>query len=156
LIYQLGACGELREDRRGGLVGRGEGLEPLPRWRKVSAGNAAGEVFALPDVGGLDDLATGLLVLAGAVVVAVIVIPLLLFGIELILLGFIVAAAIVGRGLLGRPWIVQARCVGEADRGLSWSVNGWRRSGRVIDEVAGALAAGVDPKPHEVAELTGR
>jgi hypothetical protein len=105
----------------------------------------------MPDVGGLDDLATGLVILVGAVVVAVILIPLLLFGIELILLGFVVAAAILGRSLLGRPWIVQARPVSDAAPALSWNVTGWRRSARVIDEVATALAAGRDPSPSEAA-----
>jgi hypothetical protein len=105
----------------------------------------------MPEVGGLDDLATGLLVVLGAVVLAVIVIPLLLFGIELIVLGLVIAAAIVGRALLGRPWIVQARCVGGATPVLTWNVSGWRRSARVIDEVAGALTAGRDPSPTEAA-----
>jgi hypothetical protein len=49
-----------------------------------------------------------------AVVVAVIIIPLLLFGIELILLGLVVAAGIVGRGGLSRLYsglIMTARSV---------------------------------------------
>lgn len=66
--------------------------------------------FRHPDaIGGMDDLAVTLAVILGAVVVAVILIPLLLFGIELILLGLVVAASIAGRGLLGRPWIIQAK-----------------------------------------------
>jgi hypothetical protein len=115
----------------------------------VPAGKAAGEVFSMPDVSGLDDLATGLVVLLGAVVLAVIVIPLLLFGIELIVLGLVIAAAIVGRALLGRPWIVQARCVASATPAVTWNVTGWRRSARLIDEVAGALADGRDPSPSD-------
>jgi hypothetical protein len=85
---------------------------------------------------------------------AVVVIPLLLFGIELIVLGLVIAAAIVGRALLGRPWIVQARRVGGATPALTWNVTGWRRSARLIDEVAGALADGRDPSPSEAESVS--
>jgi hypothetical protein len=80
-------------------------------------------------------------------------IPLLLFGIELILLGLLVATGILGRTLLGRPWIVHATpLAGEAER-LTWRVVGWRRSNRLIDEVAASLGAGLDPSPAEASEL---
>jgi len=118
-----------------------------PRWRTVPAGKATGEALSLPDFGDPHDLAATLAIVLGAVVVAAIVIPLLLFGIELIVLGFVVAGSIVGRGLLGRPWIVEARPPGTSLPALTWRVRGWRRSARLVDEVAAALSAGLDPPP---------
>ncbi len=127
----------------------------MPRWRKVrmgkpDAGDAAeAVVLAVPD---LEDLGAAALVLLAVVVVAVVVIPLLLFGIELILLGLLIATGIVGRTLLGRPLIVRATPLGREVEELSWRVVGWRRSNRVIEEVAASLSAGLDPSPAEAAE----
>jgi hypothetical protein len=115
----------------------------------VSTGNATAEALSVPDIGGPDDLAVTLAVILGVVVFAVILIPLLLFGIELILLGLVVAAGILGRGLLGRPWIVHATRAGELSPTFTWTVSGWRRSARLIDEVVAALSAGLDPSPSE-------
>jgi ABC-type antimicrobial peptide transport system permease subunit len=134
-------------------VGRRWITRGLPRWRKVPAGRTTGEALSLPDIGGPEDLVISIAVILGAIVVAAILIPLLLFGIELILLGFAIAAAILGRGLLGRPWIVQARREGESTPKLAWQVSGWRGSARLIDEVATALAAGLDPAPAEAQDV---
>jgi hypothetical protein len=133
-------------------VGRRWVTRERPRWRKVPTSKAAAEALSMPDIGGMDDLAVALAVILGAVVFAVILIPLLLFGIELILLGLVVAAGIAGRGLLGRPWIVEARRVSETAPALSWQVSGWRRSARLIDEVTAALSAGLDPSPSQAQE----
>ncbi len=69
------------------LIGRRWVTRERPHWRRVPAGKAATEVLSVPDIGGPDDLAVTLAIIVGAVVFAVIVIPLLLFGIKLILLG---------------------------------------------------------------------
>src|SRR5258708_21458936 len=71
---------------------------------------------------------------------------------QVILLGFAVAAGILARGLLGRPWVVHARRSDGAENALSWGVVGLARSGRVIDEVALALGNGLRPSPAEVTE----
>jgi hypothetical protein len=92
------------------------------------------------------------LVLVAVAVIAIVVVPLLLFGIELIVLGLVVAAGIVGRTLLGRPWVVRAVPVGGDAQVLAWRVSGWRRSARVIGEVAAALDAGRDPVSAETVE----
>jgi hypothetical protein len=136
----------------------------LPRWRKVRIGKPrAGDVAEaawwsisppdLGDVAALDDFAAAIALVVAAVVVAVVLIPLLLFGIELIIVGFVIAAGILARGLLGRPWVVQATPVGSASESLIWRVPGWRRSGRLIDEVAASLTNGLKPEPAEAAEL---
>lgn len=120
----------------------------LPRWRKVPVGTATEEVsFSALEFGGVDSPAAMLVTVVGAVVVAVILIPLLLFGIELIILGLAIALAILGRALLGRPWIVVARRATDTTPTYSWRVSGWRRSRQTIDEVASSLGAGVDPAP---------
>jgi hypothetical protein len=120
---------------------------------KAPVGDTAAEAaWFMPDFGGLDDIGIALLIVVAVVAVAVIVIPLLLFGVELIILGLVVAAGIVGRSLLGRPWIVQAIPVEDPAGVLVWRVIGWRRSARLIDEVAGSLGAGLDPSPSESAE----
>jgi len=110
--------------------------------------------WSMPDGGGPDDFAVGIAIVIGALVVAVVLIPLLLFGIELILVGVLIAAGILGRGMLGRPWVVEARCAENPARTLAWKVVGWRRSARLIDEVAASLANGRDPAPAEAAEPT--
>jgi hypothetical protein len=117
-------------------------------------GGATGEaaMWNMPDFGSLDDIATGVVIAVGALVVAVVLIPLLLFGIELIVVGLLVAGGILGRGLLGRPWFVQATPVGDAAGALAWKVTGWRRSSRLIDEVAASLSDGRTPAPSEAAE----
>jgi hypothetical protein len=127
----------------------------LPRWRKVNLGDAAAEgawSIPVPDVGSVDDLAAVVLIVIGAVVFAVILAPLLLFGIELIIVGLLIAAGILGSSLLGRPWVVRATPAGGRDRALAWRVRGLRRSARVIDEVAASLVSGFPPAPVEAAE----
>ncbi|MFZ1153423.1 MAG: hypothetical protein WAN93_00815 [Solirubrobacteraceae bacterium] len=135
-------------------VGRRWSTRRMPRWRKARMvearpGEAAEAVLTVPDAGGLDDIGVAVLALLAVVVVVIVVIPLLLFGIELILLGLIVAAGVVGRTLLGRPWIVQATLLSTEAEELSWRVAGWRRSAHVIDEVTASLGAGLDPSPAE-------
>jgi hypothetical protein len=123
----------------------------LPRWRKVSLEGAGEAAWMAPD--SLDgSVGAWLAVVIGTIVIAVIIIPLLLFGIELILLGLLIAAAILGRALLGRPWLVRASRTDGSAADMAWRVVGWRRSGRVIEELASALAAGTAPRPLEPAE----
>lgn len=119
---------------------------------KVRAGDAA-EALTIPDFGGLDDIGAAILIIVALVVLAIVVVPLLLFGIELIALGLVLAASIVGRTLLGRPWVVQAVPSGDGPEVLTWRVVGWRRSARLIAEVAASLQAGLDPAPVEAAQL---
>lgn len=131
----------------------------LPRWRRVRLGDATSDAarevawnIPIPDVGSVDDLAVAVVIVVGAVVFAVVLIPLLLFGIELIILGILIAAGILGRAFLGRPWVVRATPNTGHGRALAWKVTGLRRSGRVIDEVAASLINGLTPAPAEATE----
>jgi hypothetical protein len=121
----------------------------------MPAGHAALEAASQGDPM-TDNPAVAVAVIVGGFVVAVVVIPLLLFGIELIILGFALAGAILVRGLLGRPWIVQASRGGTTPRVLTWKVAGWGHSARAVEEVAGQLEAGREPLPSEDAPQTGR
>jgi hypothetical protein len=123
----------------------------MPTWRRVRIGGATSEVAwrTSPPDGDLESLALWVGIVVGTLVVAVVLIPLLFFGVELVALGLLVALGILGRALLGRPWVVRAVPLGGHDAELAWSVSGWRRSGRVIEEVAGALADGRPPTPVE-------
>ncbi|HEX5853946.1 MAG TPA: hypothetical protein VFY36_12745 [Solirubrobacteraceae bacterium] len=120
----------------------------LPRWRKVRVGKLGNDAASyMPGAVDLEELGLGFAILIGGVVVAVVLIPLLLFGVELITVGFLIAASILGRSLLGRPWVIRAAPVDGGAEALIWKVVGWRRSSRLIDEVATALAAGTTPPP---------
>lgn len=136
-----------------GRLWRGRGDQrrrrPVLAWR--DGGSDAGN-WLPSDIGGVDSLEGMLVVVAVVVLVVFVVIPLLLFGIELIIIGIAFAASIVGRLFLGRPWIVVAESQDETRDVLAWEVSGWRRSGRVIDEVAQAISTGRDPEPRESVE----
>jgi hypothetical protein len=71
-----------------------------------------------------------------------VLVPLLLFGIELVIVGVAIAAGIVGRVVLGSPWIVLAESADAPGVGFAWKVSGWRRSARLITEIADAMKAG--------------
>ena len=76
-----------------------------------------------------------------------IVIPLLFFGIELIVLGALLAVAAIGRMLLRQPWVIEARSNDPLTPGrrLEWHVIGWRKSQALIEKVTSDLAAGREP-----------
>ena len=107
----------------------------------------------LPDLSGVDS-APALLLAAAAVVALLLVIPLLFFGIELIVFGVLVAGGLTARVVSRKPWVVEATSYDPlaSDRQLEWRVRGWRRSGELIEQVASDLAAGREPTQHELPE----
>jgi hypothetical protein len=100
-------------------------------------------------VGGVDFGEQGVIVAVAALAAILILIPLLFFGLELIVLGVLLAGGIVARVLLRRPWVIEARSSDPLSSGreLEWRVIGWRKSGKLIDQVISDLAAGREP-PH--------
>lgn len=103
----------------------------------------------MPDFdGGGDDLGIiGTILLAIFLVIAAIVLLLVLFNvvviaIELILLVVLFLAALFGRVVLRKPWTVYAK---SGDDRLERQVVGWRGSKREIEDLAGALASGLEP-----------
>ena len=95
----------------------------------------------IPDLGGLD-LEGGVLLLVALAALVLIVIPLILFGIELIIVGCAVAIALVGRVALGNPWIVSACRIDRPEQVWEWEVKGWRRSRELTGEISTGLNCG--------------
>ncbi len=127
----------------------------LPRRRRLRLGENSEQTLDVlwsispVDVGSFESIELLLGGIVAAVVIAVIAIPLLLFGIELILAGLLVAAGIVARSMFGRPWIVHATSSADPAGALAWEVKGWRRSAQLIDQVVAELAGGLTPSPIE-------
>ncbi len=121
-----------------------------------SGGDVAGEGrlsdFELGDVSDGLVLALGfLLIVLTVLFVTSVVFPLLVLGAELLVIAALVVAGVTGRLVLRKPWTVRARS--EYGRELTWRAKGFRRSGRVRDEAAAALATGrTDIRPAEAFE----
>jgi hypothetical protein len=81
------------------------------------------------------DLEDGLVVIAAGIALIFIVVPLLLFGLELIILGIVLGAGLVGRSLFGKPWTVTAAPSGDQTPAAVWRVKGWHRSAQLIDQI---------------------
>ena len=116
-------------------------------WTWKRRGIAADALSGLSQgVGDVDFAEAGLVVVA-ALAAALILIPLLFFGVELIVLGALLAVGMVGRVLLRQPWVIEARSSDPLTgrRELEWHIIGWRRSHRLIDQVVSDLAAGREP-----------
>lgn len=101
---------------------------------------------ALPDVGSLD-LGGWLLVVAGLVVFVLVVVPIVFFGIELVILGALLSVGVIARTVLRQPWVIEAKAADPLTPGrqLEWRVRGWRKSGELIARVASDLSAGREP-----------
>jgi hypothetical protein len=96
-----------------------------------------------PDLG---SLVFGIVVL---IVLMFVIVPILLFGIELVIAGCLIAGTVIGRLLFGRPWQIEARTVGQpaSPRVLDWDVTGWRQSRALVRDISAEIAAGRDPRP---------
>jgi hypothetical protein len=117
-----------------------------PRGREIAGESVNTFGSGLPDFGNVD-AAQGLLVAVAVVAFLLILIPVLFFGVELIILGALLAGGVIARTMLGQPWVVEARQIDphRSGRQLEWRVRGWRRSGKLIAQVSSDLAAGRDP-----------
>jgi hypothetical protein len=91
----------------------------------------------LPVVGGVLVAIAAILFVAGLVLF---VLPLLLLVAELLLVAVVLGAGVAGRVLLGRPWTVEARRLGE-DCAYEWKVTGWGSSRALVRSVADQLEA---------------
>jgi hypothetical protein len=116
-------------------------------WTWKRRGVAADAVSGLGQgVGGVD-IQGGALVVVAALAAALVVIPLLFFGVELIILGVLLAAGVVSRVFRRQPWVIEATSSDPLTSGrqLEWRVVGWRKSLKLIDQVVSDLAAGREP-----------
>lgn len=133
-------------------IGRRWISRPLPRWRGLRSKDTVEDVidgWAIPiiDVGSFESPVAFLAGAAVAVLFALILLPLILFGVELMVAGLLVALGIASRATFGRPWVVKATPRSGSGEALAWEVQGWRRSGKVVDQIAASLAAGLPPNP---------
>ncbi len=122
-------------------------------WAWKRRGNIPAEAVATVGQGlGSVDLGEGVLVVVAALAAVLVLIPLLFFGVELIVLGVLLAAALVSRVVLRRPWLIEARSSDPLSPGrrLEWRVGGWRKSGKLIDRVVSDLGAGREPPQSEL------
>ena len=104
------------------------------------------------DLGGADDLIGAIvvifLVLVVIVLFATVIFPIVAMGLELIAILLVFFWGIGARVVLRRPWTIRARA--RDGRELTWKAKGFRRSGRVRDAAAEALARGEEhPRPAE-------
>jgi hypothetical protein len=107
-----------------------------------------------PDFG-IDEAFVFVLAILAVVVVFVllttVVFPILVLTLELLIVLVLLAGVLAGRFLFRKPWTIRARA--KDGRELSWRASGWRRSGRVRDDAAAALALGhTDVRPAEALE----
>ena len=84
------------------------------------------------------------------VLIVFVLIPLFLFGLELLIVGLVLTAGTLSHLLLGRPWVIQAWTADPNGARYEWQIAGWRRSGAAIDQIATALAAGENPNLLEL------
>lgn len=121
------------------------------RWprrpRDLSADWLSG--LGVPDSPGVDS-AEGLLLVVGVTILLLLLVPILFFGFELVVLGALLSAGVVGRVVLRQPWVIDATATTpfRSERRLEWQVRGWRKSRTVINAVVADLSAGREPDPH--------
>ena len=127
-------------------------------WRRQDRDNeyddSTGGGDWLPDLGFDEAFAFVLVILAAVLAIALLttlVFPIVVLTLELLIVLVLLFAGLAGRFLLRKPWTIRARS-GDG-RELSWRAAGWRRSGRVRDDAAAALALGhTDVQPSEALE----
>lgn len=125
--------------RRGGSAGARRG-------GSASASRGGGAVGALGGLGALLwTVGKWVLIVAGVIAATLLTIFVILPGIAFLAELAVVGAVIVWRTLTGRQWTVRAREDRPAPNVREWQVSRFTQARRAADEVAAALARGVDP-----------
>jgi hypothetical protein len=112
---------------------------PKPFGRHLDTGIGSLDSFDVTNLFDGDDLMTGLLIAVFAIAFVLIVIPIILFGVELIIVGCVLAIGIVGSTLLGRPWTVVAKS--STGQALEWRIRGRRGSAALINRICTDIEA---------------
>ena len=119
---------------------------PRPPWRAWKPDVAPGW-DSLDGLGAADSptgfvvgILIGLVLLAAVSIAIFILLPAIVFVVEIV---FVVLALAAAR----RPWRVRATTLGPPFEEHEWHVRGWRRSKRAVEEVARELEQGVEPAP---------
>jgi hypothetical protein len=117
-------------------------------WRHERDGSGADWIpeFGLDE--GLAAAALWFVAVVLIVVLTILLLPFLVLLLELAIVAVLLVGGLGGRLVLRKPWTIRARS-GDG-RELTWRASGWRRSGRVRDDAAAALALGqTDVRPSE-------
>ena len=114
-----------------------------PRWRRRDQPDLDGADGGLDLINLFDDPISGVIGLIVLIVFVVLLgvffLPLVLFLGELLLLIPLALLGVLGRLLLRRPWVVEAR---SGETVVSSQVAGWRASSREISRLAAEARAG--------------
>lgn len=70
--------------------------------------------------------------------------PAIAFAAEYLLFGLLALGLVIFRVVSGRGWMVDAEQV-DGYRVVAWRIDGWKRSGRAVDEIADSIRAGKEP-----------
>jgi hypothetical protein len=99
-----------------------------------------------PDFGSVD-FGEGLVIVGAVVAVVLVLVPVVFFGLELVVLGALLSGGVIARTVFRQPWVIEARSTDPVSSGrrLEWRVRGWRKSGRLIAQIASDLSAGREP-----------
>jgi hypothetical protein len=116
------------------------------RWRGPVDLDAAalvpdpGDLTLVDDLGCLPGLGVAVAGVAVVLLAVFLVLPALVFALELVVVVLVVALAALARVVFRRPWTVEARVEG-TNEGRQWRVAGWRASGDLVDTVAERIRA---------------
>jgi hypothetical protein len=126
-------------------------FDPIDSLRNHFGDAFKGRGFDPLDGLGILDSATAALLIAGALLlICFVILPLLGVALELIVALAALAFGLFSRVVLRRPWVVEARPL-DGGQPRRFAPRGWRASGRAVEEIATALAAGGSPSHEEAA-----
>lgn len=114
---------------------------------EVHTGNALDGLSGLDLSGALDagSPAFAIVAVIAMLLVIFVLLPLLGVALELIALLFLLGSGLIGRVLLGRPWIVEAVKVSDPEERAAYAIKGWRRSTEVLRELRTTIATAGPP-----------
>lgn len=114
-------------------------------WRELGPDNVGDTGWFFDEPGGI------LAALAAAAVLLLVLFvafPIVAIAVELVVVAVVLLGAVAGRVILRRPWTIYAVSeLAEPIQEHTWRVVGWRRSRRLIDQVAESLERGHEPPP---------
>jgi hypothetical protein len=122
---------------------------PPPNLRRRFRANreeAVDSVGSLVGADGVDSPVALIAVVGVLALLVLVVLPLLGVALELVALLFLLGSGLLGRVLLGRPWIVEAVPEGDPEGRVVYAVQGWRRSSRALRELRASVASTGQPE----------
>ena len=125
--------------------------KPLPDLRRRFKANRLESVETAEWIpfDGIDAVESPVVLIAATVLIVLlvlVVLPLLGVALELIGVLVLIGSGVLGRVLLGRPWIVEAVKVGDSGERAAYAVNGWRRSNEALRQLRTTLATSGPPE----------